>query len=708
MGKFLDFRTVAFVLATLLLIPVASVKADTTGTTSLDTTSVQKPTLFQIYAQDSLVTQALGMVDKAAADTAQWKDLDLDLLRTVIGLKKEIDSARAYTVINRAKELAAEGHKDSALAQLNTLIQQTDNLQILTTAKKAHEEISGYGFLYGAWTSTKDMLKSNYVLVPVLLVLLYLVFYSLLNIGMWAMRNHMARKWTVLLEESDKTPKLGEHVLSTFSSWNHGKPLISYSDFMQGSFHSALEFDLSSSRQTVSIDYASAFESIPGGWSKFIGQLFSHWQKAWKSYKSKLEASILLEEEKKFVVVMSATARRLYHSLRETCESDCSTEQKLRRIERGCFRMIYFILSRLHGKSYEGAGELHDGLEQLQQYAKTADPEDLEKALSKFEEARRTSPELLEAHLLEGIALDLSEQHGKSVRRLTYLLDVIKQQGGYETDVRLNDLYVRTLFSRAVSNHRKYKSEPAKLALEDLETLIGGDNERSNRGLVAHAYVLKASVVVHEPLYHDYPWPALNTLKDFQQWESQLRGKANGLIGKAEEIIEHSVAGGLSDEDRRELDFSIRSTKGNLELNIQKSLERFAARTTVSGGETIWRMCAARTSCLDAAYEHFRYCEENFPVRIETVMNIATTLLSQDRYDRATEYCEKAIAMNQKYEYAYYRLFETRLKKLGDSPPREELKEVLTRFKKGTGRTEPAINHFFQLLEKHLPEWKGM
>lgn len=320
--------------------------------------------------------------------------------------------------------------------------------------------------------------------------------------------------------------------------------------------------------------------------------------------------------------------------------------------------------------------------------------------------ARQASPDLLEAHLLEAIALDLNGQHDKSVRRLTYLIDSTKNLPDPRKNLHLNDLCERALLSRAVSKFHKYDLKSAESAISDLKDLISSKSKISNQGLRAHAYALRAAIHAHLPLYPGYERPEVESLGDFETWASKLVEETEKSLSSAEKIIQSDKGGSLGEEVRHELNFSISNARGNIALNIQKSLTYFEDGISKGDAIIIAKIEALKAKYLDDAHKHFRYCEENFPLRIEIVMNIATVLLEQDKLDQAIMYCEKAIGMNPKNEYAHYRKFQIKVKNHGNQPPLEELKEIYNRFKANTGRTEPKIPSFTKLLDKYIDGWR--
>ncbi len=159
---------------------------------------------------------------------------------------------------------------------------------------------------------------------------------------------------------------------------------------------------------------------------------------------------------------------------------DGESEKGIRRVsEEVAYKMLYALARGGDVAQAESANELRGGLEDLSAYLSASIPKEgpsawrrLEQAREIFEGVRKTHPEMLEAHIFEGIALDLLERHEDAAAHF----DHVERETAHRTSNDMQDLHWKAIYNGAVSYLRNlYALEPIQKAIERLEKLVRRD-----------------------------------------------------------------------------------------------------------------------------------------------------------------------------------------------------------------------------------------
>ena len=110
--------------------------------------------------------------------------------------------------------------------------------------------------------------------------------------------------------------------------------------------------------------------------------------------------------------------------------------------------------------------------------------------------------------------------------------------------------------------------------------------------------------------------------------------------------------------------------------------------------EELQKLDDFRKACLGEAENLFLQSAKLFPAGVEALTNLATVASELGKFSQARGYAREAIALNPRYEYAYYRLAETWRKQ--NRP--DKVVEVLQMFK---NQRTPRIGEFLEMYKEH-------
>ncbi len=366
------------------------------------------------------------------------------------------------------------------------------------------------------------------------------------------------------------------------------------------------------------------------------------------------------------------------------------------------FKMYYLLANEATLPHAEAADQLRLGLEQLRRYVAGREAGSLPSAYETFRRVHSDHPDFEEALFYEGIALDLMERHEEAENLFAHLAE-----HGH------GEVKNKAQYNRAVTKFRKYDPNELQLAIQLLDGLIGpelGDlaawppklDRLAASPIKALAVAAKANAAAHLPIF----WQEIlfgNSVREPEGdvlarkaeaskavfgWQHEVNELTNSLQSLDEDVLEARPE--WDPLTRNQLRWSIHNARGNVLLNIAKM---FLREPHLPGrGEP-----EKRIQYLQSAYREFETCKLLLPAGVETLTNLATTLLSLSRTPEARSYAEAARGINPDYEYAYYRLAEA-WDKEGE---KERVRETLLSFRK-----RPKIPGFKKLFEKYeVEEW---
>lgn len=338
--------------------------------------------------------------------------------------------------------------------------------------------------------------------------------------------------------------------------------------------------------------------------------------------------------------------------------------------EAASYKMYYLIAKDSSVAQAEEANKLREGLKLLGEYQSGQGHARLEKALEAFQNVRRQSPDFYEAYLYEAIALDLLERHDEAIKRFQYLIQNAEDK----------ELLQKAKYNLAVSRFRKYDPEELDLAIEELDDLIKTDP--ATKAGVEHlvkspieslALAAKANAIAHKPIF----WKRYRNLstklteQEFLKYKKFAKAELDQWMGEVKAISHalESVSVKVKDELEKtqskkihvetpwdqatltQLEWAIENAKGNIYLNYAKSFLKSPHVPELKEPDL-------RKQYLNEAYDAFRRCEMLLTPGVETLTNLATTLLDLHRSQEARDYLDKARKINPFYEYGYFRTAE--------------------------------------------------
>lgn len=493
--------------------------------------------------------------------------------------------------------------------------------------------------------------------------------------ALWLMLRKSTPKWR-LTEVLDKTERETKELIAHhFSNWSQGRPSPAMSGLltMEASAVPAYpSLDLDHDQFDISPDLETADVTIGGvsikGWVGILPKL-----KRWfLPQPTAIKGFSYID--KKGSLCARLTTRRSEPGKNDTilsvsavvAESDEAATEKV--AEEVTFKMLY-ALSSGDEQAAAAADELRKGLGYLRDYlsgvaeeGKPAPWDRLEDARAVFERVRATQPESLEAHLYEGIALDLSEQHEDAVAHFDHVRD--KTEGLQDEKSRL--WHDQATYNGAVAHLRNlYGRASIDEAIGRLEAFIGDKPDYANRPILALAEATLADAWANRTI----EWKSIQDAQ-LNLAEGATDGdKLAAVIGRHRVKVERSLdrlekglapiqaalkaragskagdaASKWDDRFARQVDWAISAARADFNLYAATSLAR-------QGDEN--------QAYMDLALAGLRKCEMLLPAGVETLSNLGTFYLTRGKDgDLATarHYFQRAIALNPTYEYAYYRL----------------------------------------------------
>ena len=218
---------------------------------------------------------------------------------------------------------------------------------------------------------------------------------------------------------------------------------------------------------------------------------------------------------------------------------------------------------------------------------------------------------------------------------------------------------MQAAYNLAVSHLRRYRATEVKQAaagfariVKEIESLPAEARSAEAVGLQAFARAAHANAIAHYFIFWNEigisgpntpdTWDSAvfaGKTSELDKWTTEAEGlakSAEALLGSAYFLREPILAG--------QLRWLVSNARGNLALN----------RANCEGPAGV----ADRQQMLTEALTAFQICETMLEPGVETLSNIATTLLRLDRPTRALEYTRRARTLNPRYEYAWLREFE--------------------------------------------------
>ncbi len=601
---------------------------------------------------------------------------------------------RQAVILDQARRLLREGKKSEAGALALEVVKTAESEVILTDANSILASDADWLPRFGrwCWSIAEPVLRGLSAVLVISLILLFAIL--ILRKARSARASGWAQKRYLIAGFADRTElSLEEYVWEQLHRWNtRGSEGVTVGLlFLERVLvpTPSMEFREDSGE----VDLAHIVESLP----TVGGVELSRLAKAYSSIKTWWYQPVPSVSGLAFVADDCVHVRLTRQHNKDRVSVFATAPIAGNRLKAGqlaaqevSYKMYYMLAKRCSPLEAESAGKLKAGIEALGRYVSARSAAELTNAISLLTEARCEDPTSMEAHLYEGIALDLSEKHDEAIEHFGFVRE-------RSQDDKL--LQEKALYNEAVSRFRKYRPHELDQAAELFRQIVAGSDKPSpaSTPIQALAWAGIANATAHKLIFWnrtDGLTPAPTDAEILKQKESRVTAvekwiaEVEALVTELRKVDTHPAPwDGLA---RQQLEWAIENASGNTCLNAAKD---FLSPPRL---EPVWGK-QRQEDYLKEAIRHFHRCELLLPPGVETLTNLATAFLYQGDCAAAREYSRRAIAMNPNYEYAYFRLAQA----WRDDARRDKVVETLRSF----GRS-PTISDFQKLFHEFYVEPK--
>jgi tetratricopeptide (TPR) repeat protein len=375
---------------------------------------------------------------------------------------------------------------------------------------------------------------------------------------------------------------------------------------------------------------------------------------------------------------------------------DSESEEGLRRVsEEVTYKMLYALTRGGDVDQAESANDLRGGLEDLRAYMSASIPKEgpspwgrLEQAREIFEGVRKAHPEMLEAHIFEGIALDLLERHEDAAAHFHH----VERETADLTSNDMRELHRKAIYNGAVSYLRSlYALEPIQEAIDRLERLVRDDlglpgaealppapERLDEKPLLVLTLATLADAWANRTIQWrqiEGPPPVIEKLArvvgEHQTKVVELTTAVQAVLDRVRRIARGEVNLPPASRKRvqnlwgadilRQVEWAKSNALGDFYLYAAVEARKLAAEQPLAGESEAFRNLHVE-ALIAVALVELRKCEMLLPAGVETLSNIGTLYLVRGEVGDlpvARQYLQRAIALNPHYEYAYYRLAQS-------------------------------------------------
>lgn len=609
--------------------------------------------------------------------------------------------------LDEAGRLAAEGKTAEAAAKASQVLSATNDPDVVAKAEGLlsgnHPSIGG--LWNAAWRDFFAAMRSTFawMLTAFGAVLLLVIFYLLLRLVrrlVTKARRGKKTAWRVGVIDDKTGTNAADFVIAGFERWRGEQPAPSSGLLKLGTLRLPTvarfeqterpDFDLSAALQGLQLQIGTVNVGA-------VAKVFAAFREWTRALQPSITGAAFTRDSQIVVHLVRRSASNT--SAPAVVEGDAAGLQ--RAAEAASYKMYYLIAKQTTVSEADLANKLREGLEELSQYVSGRDPKQLQTAYATFRAVVQEKPTHEQASLYEAVALDLLERHDEAISRFTYLANNADDP----------DLRTKAKYNEAVSLFRKYRPEALESAIAKLDEIIEAPTREALLAdpVKALAYAAKANAIAHKfifwqtIIYSDATKvpAAIQTRKEesrgqIANWEIEInaiRAALEQVHGEVKRRLkpkpEESVKG-WEPLTLRQLEWAIQNAKGNAHLNLAKYF--------YSQPDSNPRSPEIRDDHLRKALSAFQQCEVLLPAGVETLTNLATTLLFLTKREESRVYAERAIELNPNYEYAYYRLAEAWI----DENRKDEAVKVLSRFPKA-----PQISGFKEFFSRYYIEPKS-
>jgi len=563
--------------------------------------------------------------------------------------------------VREAEFLLSEGKPSEASKIVQSVLNETDDAEVRNQANAISGKVNSAGF-HSLYTFLDHLSKVWWWIIDILLgASVLLIIYTVLKKARKQNAEKYADRWTVRPIEDKTDLGVAAAVVESLNLWKERQapvtagmlrldrimiPAVPKTMTLQN------ELDLADALKDIDLKIGAV--SL-GGIAKVAGSI-RNW---FIASRPSITGSAAISGDQVIVRLTRQTADARRNSVTASAEKTKSLDAA----EAASFKMYYLIATNTSVSEAESANKLREGMGLLRDYLFGRGPEKLNQAYETFRDVHIENPTFHEAYLYEGIALDLLERHDDAERTFHFLADPNTTQNEV--------LRLKARYNEAVSLFRKYTRADLESAVLMLEDLIGPNPTAA--GLAASpvktmAFAAKANTISHKPLFwQEYFYQGNLELNDDQvilqrkgqsqakvlAWVQAVEASANILeqvYTDAPTVVNNGKAV-WEEMTRAQLRWAIENARGNAYLNYAKSF----LRPPYLAGENEDQ----RRDYLNRAHQAFETCEMMLPPGVETLTNMGTILIELARGLEARTYLERSLALNPRYEYAYYRIVQS-------------------------------------------------
>lgn len=665
---------------------------------------------------DSAERAAHEVLSLAGVDPKRRQSADSIIART-------LEIRRQFAQLDEIGRLLDHRHYDAASAQLKEFVPKATNRRVLDSAqilwKRSHP---------GLWQSSiATMVNWFWALVPFFLALIAAIV--LVQVYQFV-RVRQTKRWLVT-EIADSTDQgVGRIIPSSLYFWLLNTPTPITTGLLLGDASRipiAPGFTIQQQQFVLAKELEALSVTIGPVDVGAVGKVLGMLSRLFKPRRQELYGLVYVND-KRLVARLTAryfersprwngydpVTRRvsllfdkfIEHNFTVTAIVDGSSLDAARVVaEEVTFKMLYSIAKDFSPIGADQASELRRGLEELRAYVyASAAPgdrkpwESLENARRTFEKVRASPSSVemdLDAHLYEGIALDLLEDHEGAIGDFEYVKKAAKAEQlatADEAERKANrEMYERGAYNEAIANLRNlYQYKGIKNCIELIDVLTDGLDAtnvtavRNASPILALGLAVKADAIGCKPIvWKDVAkteWSIDRGNADRATLEKVIE-KSNKEVSDILTILRQVVESNKKDLNAdwdlhglRQLKWAIHNAEGDFNLYSVVYMDLELAKPRKEKGERYLdvreiRLLAEaaadlklRSQRLEKAARAFHMCEQLLPAGVETLCNLGTlylTLGSSGDLAQARTYLTLAIALNPNYEYAYYKLAQT-------------------------------------------------
>ncbi|HEV2805379.1 MAG TPA: hypothetical protein VGW57_10670 [Chthoniobacterales bacterium] len=651
-------------------------------------------------AQKEIIGALTVLIDDPASRQAAvtlWKEVE-QARRSHPDAAAATAKRKHVAELEEAHRLAEEGNTAEAATKAGQVLAQSNDEEIVAQARKilAENHPTALGLIN---SSLRDFFKSilvwflTAVQALALLGALYL-FLRLLRfaISRWSQRAKSRSKdkgkevWQLTALDDKTNSNIGDLVISSFARWKNQRPKPSSGLLKLGMVQLPTVPSIETPERPE-LDPTQLLESVQlqvgsltvGGVAKALSAI-----RAWLHSSKPSIVGSAFKQETQIVVHL---AKRSDSSSTVSVDGIAAAAAPEKAADAATYKMYYLLANKEKTVSdADLANKLREGLDQLSQYLSGRDPQQLEVAYHTIREVVQEKPTDDEACLFEGVALDLLERHDEASSRFAYLAENAEDE----------KLRTKAKYNEAVSLFRKYRPEDLEIAITKLDEIVGKSPDLEalvGDPIKALASAAKANAIAHRFIF----WRKTLENRTQEEQRATIEGWTNEmgeLLDQLRRLLEtvkgSDKAGEWDPLLLRQLQWAIDNARGNAHLNL--AMHVFSDLTLSRDA------LGKRSASLKTALNAFRRCEVLLPAGVETLTNIATTLLLLDKREESRRYAQRAIELNKNYEYAYYRLTQSWI----DENRADEAVKVLNNFPRA-----PQIPGFKELFNRYYVQPKS-